>query len=76
MATIFAWSGALRKRAELDHLPELAAFADKLEAATVGTIEDGVMTKDLYALSTLENKQSVDSLGFLDAVADRLSRSL
>ena len=76
VATIFAWSGALRKRAELDHLPELAAFADKLEAATVGTIEDGVMTKDLYALSTLENKQSVDSLGFLDAVADRLSRSL
>ena len=72
VATIFAWSGALRKRAELDQLPELAAFADRLEAATIGTIEDGVMTKDLYLLSTLENKQAVDSMGFLDAIAQRL----
>ena len=72
VATIFAWSGALRKRAELDQLPELAAFADRLEAATIGTIEDGIMTKDLYLLSTLENKQSVDSMGFLDAIAQRL----
>ena len=73
VATIFAWSGALRKRGELDNLPELMAFADKLEAATVGTIEDGVMTGDLYALSTLENKRKVGSVEFLDEIAKRLA---
>ena len=73
VATIFAWSGALRKRGELDELPELVAFADKLEAATVGTIEDGVMTGDLYALSTLENKRKVGSIEFLDEIAKRLA---
>ncbi len=73
VATIFAWSGALRKRGELDKLPELMAFADKLEAATVGTIEDGVMTGDLYALSTLENKRKVGSIEFLDEIAKRLA---
>ena len=73
VATIFAWSGALRKRGELDELPELCAFADKLEAATVGTIEDGVMTKDLIALSTLETKRGVNSAEFLDAIATRLA---
>ena len=73
VATIFAWSGALRKRGELDELPELMAFADKLEAATVGTIEDGVMTGDLYALSTLENKRKVGSIEFLDEIAKRLA---
>ena len=56
MATLFAWSGALRKRGELDGLDELVDFADKLEQASIQTIEDGVMTGDLYALSTLENK--------------------
>ncbi len=73
VATIFAWSGALRKRGELDNLPELCAFADRLEAATLGTIEDGVMTGDLYLLSTLENKKKVNSLEFLDAIAQKLA---
>ena len=73
VATIFAWSGALRKRGELDGLPELCAFADRLEKATLDTIEDGVMTGDLYLLSTLENKKKVNSLEFLDAIAERLA---
>ena len=73
VATIFAWSGALRKRAELDALPELAAFADSLEKATIDTIESGVMTKDLYLLSTLPEKRAVNSMEFLDAIAERLS---
>ena len=57
VATIFAWSGALRKRGELDGSSELTEFADKLERATIQTIEDGVMTGDLYMLSKLENKK-------------------
>ena len=61
VATLFAWTGALRKRGELDELPELMAFADKLEKATIKTIEDGVMTGDLYLLSKLENKQKVNT---------------
>ena len=73
VATIFAWSGALRKRAELDGLAELAAFADRLERATVGVIESGVMTGDLAKMSTLTNKRSVDSFEFLDAIAERLA---
>lgn len=73
VATIFAWSGALRKRAELDGLADLAAFASKLEQATLDTIEGGVMTKDLVSLSTLPNKQGVNSLEFLDAVAEKLA---
>ncbi len=73
VATIFAWSGALRKRGELDNLPELCAFADRLEAATLGTIEDGIMTGDLYLLSTLPNKKKVNSLEFLDAIAQKLA---
>ncbi len=71
-ATIFAWSGALRKRGELDKLPELMQFADRLEKAVIDTIESGVMTKDLYLLSSLENKRSVNSGDFLDAIASRL----
>ena len=73
VATIFAWSGALRKRGELDNLPELCGFADKLERATIDTIESGIMTGDLYALSTLPNKTKVGSLEFLDAVAEKLA---
>ncbi len=73
VATIFAWSGALRKRGELDELPELVAFADRLENATLQTIEDGVMTGDLYLLSTLENKRRVGSIEFLDEIAARLA---
>ncbi len=72
VATIFAWTGALRKRGELDSIPELCEFADKLERACIDTIENGVMTKDLYLISTLENKTQVDTEGFLRAVAARL----
>ena len=76
VATIFAWSGALRKRGELDNLPELSAFADKLEKATIDTIESGVMTGDLYLLSSLENKRKVNTEEFLDEVGARLAVSL
>ena len=72
VATIFAWSGALRKRGEMDNLPELIAFADKLEKATIQTIEDGVMTGDLYLISKLENKKKVNSKEFLEAINERL----
>ena len=73
VATLFAGSGALRKRGELDGLADLCDFADKLEKATIQTIEDGVMTGDLEALSTLENKKKVDTEEFLVAVNERLS---
>ncbi len=73
VATIFAWSGALKKRGELDDTPELCEFADKLEKATVQTIEEGVMTGDLYLLSSLENKQKVDSETFLKEINKRLA---
>lgn len=76
VATIFAWSGALRKRGELDNIPELSAFADKLEKATIDTIEDGVMTGDLYLLSTLENKKKVNTTEFLEEVGSRLKAML
>ncbi len=72
VATIFAWSGALRKRGELDSNAELMAFADKLEKATIATIEDGVMTGDLYLLSNLENKRKVNSREFLEEINLRL----
>jgi len=73
VATIFAWSGALRKRGELDSIPELCKYADNLEKATIQTIEDGVMTGDLYLLSTLENKTKVSTEQFLREVANRLA---
>ena len=76
VATIFAWSGALRKRGELDKLSDLVNFADCLEKATLQTIEDGVMTGDLYSMSQLENKEKVDTEGFLKAVNERLSALL
>ena len=72
VATIFAWTGALRKRGELDGINELCEFADKLERACIDTIESGIMTKDLYLISTLENKTQVDTTGFLNAIASRL----
>ena len=72
VATLFAWTGALRKRGELDNTPDLCAFADKLEAATIRTIEEGVMTGDLAALSTLPNKRTVDTETFLREIAARL----
>ncbi len=73
VATIFAWSGALRKRGELDNLPELMAFADKLEKATIDTIESGTMTKDLAMITTLENVNTVNSQGFIQAIAANLA---
>ena len=76
VATLFAWTGALRKRGELDSIPELCDFADKLEKATITTIEDGVMTGDLYLLSTLENKKKVNTEEFLVAVNERLKAIL
>ncbi len=76
VATLFAWSGALKKRGELDNLPELVNFAECLEKATIKTIEDGVMTGDLYAMSKLEKKEKVDTEGFLLAINDRLKEML
>ena len=73
VATLFAWSGALRKRGELDGNSALSDYADKLEKATIATIEDGIMTGDLYLLSSLENKKKVDSETFLDEINKRLS---
>lgn len=64
----------MRKRGELDKLPELMAFADKLEKATIQTIEDGIMTGDLYLISKLENKKKVNSKEFLEAINERLAK--
>jgi len=74
VATLFAWTGAMRKRGELDETPELCAFADKLEKATIQTIEEGVMTGDLAALSTLENKRTVTTEEFLKEINVRLEK--
>ena len=76
IATIFAWSGALRKRGALDGNNALMVYADALEKATVSTIEDGVMTGDLYSLCSLENKRKVDSEEILDEIAMRLDKLL
>ena len=73
VATIFAWSGAFRKRGELDGIPELMAYADKLEQATIQTIKDGVMSGDLAALCTIPGKQVVSSEEFLEAIGQRLA---
>lgn len=74
VATLFAWTGALRKRGELDNTPDLIKFADNLEKATIQTIEEGVMTGDLYLLSTLENKKKVNTEEFLVEVNKRLEK--
>lgn len=74
VATLFAWSGALRKRGELDNNASLCNFADKLEQATITTIEEGVMTGDLALLSTLPNKQKVDTETFLIEINKRLEK--
>ncbi|MDE7445991.1 MAG: NADP-dependent isocitrate dehydrogenase [Lachnospiraceae bacterium] len=70
IATIFAWTGALRKRGELDKIPELAAFADKLEKACIKTVEDGKMTKSLSLISTCENPVILNSLDFIKAIRE------
>ncbi|MCQ2473275.1 MAG: NADP-dependent isocitrate dehydrogenase [Saccharofermentans sp.] len=76
VATIFAWTGALRKRGELDGLKDLQSFADKLEKATLETIEEGKMTKDLALITSLENVQVLNSLGFIQAIRQKLEESL
>ena len=73
VATIFAWSGALRKRGELDELPELVAFADRLEEATLATIEAGEMTGDLARITTLPNPTTLSTGEFIQAIAKRLA---
>lgn len=72
VATIFAWSGALRKRGELDNLPDLVDFANRLEKATLDTIESGKMTGDLGAISSLENIQVLSSEEFIHEIAKKL----
>ena len=72
VATIFAWSGALRKRGELDDIPELVKFANKLERATIATIEEGKMTKDLAMITTMEETVTLSSLGFIQAIRKNL----
>ncbi len=77
MATIYAWSGALRKRGELDELPELVNFADKLEEACIDTLNDGIMTKDLVGLvSEGYTATAVNSIGFIKAIRERLEAKL
>jgi len=77
MATIYAWSGALRKRGELDNLPELMIFADKLEEACIDTLNDGIMTKDLVGLvSEGYTATAVNSIGFIKAIRERLEAKL
>ena len=72
VATVFAWTGALRRRGEFDDIPALADFADKLEKATLKTISSGIMTGDLAAISALPDKKTVDTETFLKETAIRL----
>ncbi len=76
MATIFAWTGALRKRGELDGNTGLIGFADKLEAASIKTIEEGIMTKDLDQLSAATNKKVVNTRNFLLEIKQRFEEML
>ena len=76
VATIFAWTGALRKRGQLDNLPELSAFADKLEKACIDTIESGKMTKDLALITEIENPTTLNSLEFIQAIRKTLEGML
>ena len=72
VATIFAWTGALRKRGELDGIDELCSFADKLENATLSTIESGRMTKDLALITSLKDVEVLNSEGFIKAIRENL----
>lgn len=76
MATIFAWSGALRKRGEKDNLPELMAFADKMESASLSVIESGIMTGDLAAMFTGGNAKAVTTKEFIIEIKNVLSKAL
>ena len=76
VATIFAWTGALRKRGELDNIPELSEFANKLEKATIDTIESGKMTKDLALITTLTDVTTLNSEDFIKAIRATLEQNL
>lgn len=76
VATIFAWSGALKKRGELDEIPELCAFADKLEKATLDLIESGKMTKDLALITTLKDVTVLNSQDFIAEIRKNLEKML
>ena len=76
VATIFAWSGALRKRGEMDQIPALCDFADKLEKATLGTIESGKMTKDLALITSMENVTVLNSENFIKAIRENLEKMM
>ena len=76
VATIFAWTGALRKRGELDDIPELMDFADKLEEATLKTIESGKMTGDLALITTIKNVEKLDTEAFILAIRENLDKML
>ena len=77
MATLFAWSGALRRRGELDGLTDLMSFGDTLEQAALDTLRAGIMTGDLAALASSDfPTKTVTSEEFLDAVADRVRTAL
>lgn len=76
VATIFAWTGALRKRGEMDELPELMKFADLLESATIETIEAGKMTKDLALITSIPNPTPLSSEGFIKAIRETLDTKL
>ena len=74
VATIFAWTGALRKRGELDGLKDLCAFADRLESATLRTIESGRMTKDLALITSIKDVTVLNSMGFIKAIRTELEK--
>lgn len=76
IATIFAWTGALRKRGELDNIEELISFADKLEKASLDTINSGYMTKDLASLSTIEDIKELNSFEFIKEIRKNLEAIL
>ena len=76
IATIFAWSGALKKRGELDGLMEVVKFAEKLEKAVIDTVENGIMTKDLADITTLKNVKVADTEGFIKAIRERIEKNL
>ena len=76
VATIFAWTGALRKRGELDNIKELMDFAEKLEEATLGTIESGSMTKDLALITSIKDVNVLNSEGFIKEIRKNLEMKL
>lgn len=76
MATIYAWSGALRKRGELDELPDLVSFADKLEEACIDTLNEGIMTKDLAGLAEGITVKTATTAEFISAIRERLEKKL